>query len=112
MRDRGKRRKLTCVLHVISLIHEVALVASLDVARLKEQFVKIAIVTDSTCDWALDEFARRNVEMVPLKICFSNESFADQIEISTDEFYDRMIDAVQHIAAFAARLREVVRALG
>lgn len=92
--DRGKRRKLTCVLHVISLIHEVALVASLDVARLKEQFVKIAIVTDSTCDWALDEFARRNVEMVPLKICFSNESFADQIEISTDEFYDRMIDAV------------------
>ena len=32
--------------------------------------------------------------MVPLKICFSNESFADQIEISTDEFYDRMIDAV------------------
>ena len=94
MRDRGKRRRLTCVLHVISLIHEVALVASLDVARLKEQFVKIAIVTDSTCDWALDEFARRNVEMVPLKICFSNESFADQIEISTDEFYDRMIDAV------------------
>ena len=56
--------------------------------------MKIAIVTDSTCDWALDEFARRNVEMVPLKICFSNESFADQIEISTDEFYDRMIDAV------------------
>jgi len=82
------------MLHVISLIHEVALVASLDVARLKEQFVKIAIVTDSTCDWAFDGFARRNVEMVPLKICFSNESFADQIEISTDEFYDRMIDAV------------------
>lgn len=82
------------MLHVISLIHAGPLVASLDVARLKEQFVKIAIVTDSTCDWALDEFARRNVEMVPLKICFSNESFADQIEISTDEFYDRMIDAV------------------
>ena len=56
--------------------------------------MKIAIVTDSTCDWAFDEFARRNVEMVPLKICFSNESFADQIEISTDEFYDCMIDAV------------------
>lgn len=82
------------MLHAISLIHAGPLVASLDVARLKEQFVKIAIVTDSTCDWALDEFARRNVEMVPLKICFSNESFADQIEISTDEFYDRMIDAV------------------
>lgn len=56
--------------------------------------MKIAIVTDSTCDWAFDEFARRNVEMVPLKICFSNESFADQIEISTDEFYDRMIGSV------------------
>ena len=72
MRDRGKRRKLACMLHVIGLIRAGPLVASLDVARLKEQFVKIAIVTDSTCDWAFDEFARRNVEMVPLKICFSN----------------------------------------
>ena len=52
------------MLHVISLIHAEPLVASLDVARLKEQFVKIAIVTDSTCDWALDEFARRNVEIL------------------------------------------------
>ena len=111
----GKRRKLTCMLHVISLIHAEPLVASLDVARLKEQFVKIAIVTDSTCDWALDEFARRNVEMVPLKICFSNESFADQIEISTDEFYDRMIDAVDLPSTSQPSPHDfarVVRALG
>ena len=53
--------------------------------------MKIAVVTDSTCDWAFDTYAERNVEMVPLKIQVDGESFADQIEISTEEFYDRMI---------------------
>ncbi len=55
--------------------------------------MKIAIVTDSTCDWALEEYAEHNVEMVPLKIQVDGESFADQIEISTEQFYDRMISA-------------------
>lgn len=55
--------------------------------------MKIAIVTDSTCDWAFDEYAARNVEMVPLKIQVDGKSFADQIEITTEQFYDRMIAA-------------------
>lgn len=55
--------------------------------------MKIAIVTDSTCDWKFEEYAARNVEMVPLKIQVDGESFADQIEISTEQFYDRMIAA-------------------
>lgn len=54
---------------------------------------KIAIVTDSTCDWDFPEYARRNVTMVPLKICFGDQTFKDQYEIGTEEFYDRMIAA-------------------
>ena len=57
--------------------------------------MKIAIVTDSTCDWAFEDYAARNVEMVPLKIQVEGESFADQIEISTEQFYDRMIEAAE-----------------
>ncbi len=57
--------------------------------------MKIAIVTDSTCDWKFEEYAARNVEMVPLKIQVDGESFADQIEISTERFYDRMIAAAE-----------------
>ena len=55
--------------------------------------VNIAIVTDSTCDWKPELYAARHVEMVPLKIQVDGESFADQIEISTEDFYDRMIAA-------------------
>ena len=54
-----------------------------------------AIVVDSTCDWEFPEYAERNVTMVPLKIEVGGESFADQYEISSDEFYDRMAAAEQ-----------------
>lgn len=53
--------------------------------------MKIAIITDSTCDWAFPEYAERNVRMVPLKICFGEQSYTDQYEISSEEFYDKMI---------------------
>lgn len=54
---------------------------------------KIALVTDSTCDWDFQEYERRGVTMIPLKICVGGESFKDQYEIGTEEFYDRMIAA-------------------
>ena len=52
--------------------------------------MKLAIVTDSTCDWTEEEYATHNVTMVPLKIMVGEESFLDQSEISSEEFYDRM----------------------
>lgn len=53
--------------------------------------MKLAIVTDSTCDWSEEEYISRNVTMIPLKIVVGEESFLDQKEISSEEFYDRMI---------------------
>lgn len=55
--------------------------------------MKIAIVTDSTCDWSPEEYERGNVVMVPLKIQVGEESLLDQIELSSEEFYDRMLAA-------------------
>ena len=53
--------------------------------------MKIAILTDSTCDWHFEDYAARGVTMVPLKVSFGEESFTDQYEISCDEFYDKMV---------------------
>ncbi len=53
--------------------------------------MKIAIVTDSTCDWNFDDYAARGVRMVPLKVCFGEDAFTDQYEISSEEFYDKML---------------------
>lgn len=55
--------------------------------------MKIAIITDSTCDWPVEDYAARNVTMVPLRICFGEESLLDQREIASEEFYDRMLEA-------------------
>ena len=52
--------------------------------------MKIAIVTDTTSDLTIQECERRNVVLIPLKICFGQESFTDQYEISPEEFYDKM----------------------
>lgn len=52
--------------------------------------MKLAIVTDSTCDWSSEEYEMNDVAMIPLKILVDNEEFLDQTEISSEEFYDRM----------------------
>ncbi|WP_139652743.1 DegV family protein [Raoultibacter phocaeensis] len=53
--------------------------------------MSIAIVTDSTCDWSLEEYERRNVVMVPLTIQVGEASLLDQVELVSEDFYDRMI---------------------
>lgn len=53
--------------------------------------MRIAIVTDSTCDWHFEDYAARGVSVVPLTVSFGEESYADQYEISCDQFYDKMI---------------------
>lgn len=53
--------------------------------------MNVAIITDTTSDWTIEACQDRNVIMIPLKICFGEESFKDQYEISSEEFYDKMI---------------------
>lgn len=57
--------------------------------------MRIAIVTDSTCDWSPEEYEQNNVVMVPLKIQVGGESLLDQVELPSEEFYDRMEAAAE-----------------
>lgn len=52
-----------------------------------------AVVVDSTGDLLEQEYRDLDVVMVPLTIEVGGESFKDQIEISSEEFYERMAAA-------------------
>lgn len=51
---------------------------------------RFEIVTDSTCDLPLDLLASLDVTVVPLTVFFGADSFLDQVDISSEEFYDKM----------------------
>ena len=55
-----------------------------------------AIMSDSTVDWTLEECAARQVVLAPLNIEIDGEVLRDQTEISTEDFYDRML-AAEHL---------------
>jgi DegV family protein with EDD domain len=50
----------------------------------------IRIVTDSTCDLPPAEIARHHIAVVPLYINMDDESYLDGIDISRQEFYERL----------------------
>lgn len=52
--------------------------------------MSFAVVTDSTCDWNPSEYQGRKVTMVPLTVTVGGEDFRDQVDISSEEFYERM----------------------
>lgn len=50
----------------------------------------VRIVTDSACDLTDDEVEKLGIDIVPLEIRLDDESFADRVELSTDDFYKRL----------------------
>lgn len=54
---------------------------------------RVAIVTDSTADLTPDQLATHGITMVPLNVHFGDETFQDQVEISTDQFMGRLASA-------------------
>ena len=53
--------------------------------------MSIAIVTDSGCDILPDVAKKQGITVVPLHVIFGDESYRDMIDISSDDFYQRMI---------------------
>jgi DegV family protein with EDD domain len=51
---------------------------------------RIAIVTDSTSDLPADLAARNRITVVPLNVHFGNTVLRDQIDITIDEFMERL----------------------
>jgi DegV family protein with EDD domain len=52
--------------------------------------MKISIVTDSTCDLPEDLVQQYEIQVVPNLVIFDGRSFRDGLDISRQEFYERM----------------------
>ncbi|HEV2108972.1 MAG TPA: DegV family protein [Thermomicrobiales bacterium] len=52
--------------------------------------VRVAVVTDSTADLPPELQEQHGITVVPLTVHFGEESFRDQIDISTDDFMERL----------------------
>jgi len=52
----------------------------------------IKVVTDSTCDLPEEIIAEYGITVVPLYINFGNQSYLDGVELSRQEFYERLPD--------------------
>lgn len=57
---------------------------------------RIAVVTDSTCDMGPEALAAIDVTMVPLKVHFGDDTFADFVDFTPAEFYPKLIAAKQN----------------
>jgi DegV family protein with EDD domain len=55
----------------------------------------IKIVTDSTCDLPPEVFKQYDITVMPMRIHFGTETFLDGVNISRDEFYQRLRAAPQ-----------------
>jgi DegV family protein with EDD domain len=51
---------------------------------------RVAIVTDSTADLPAEIRTARQITVVPLNVQFGEETYRDQVDITTDEFLERM----------------------
>jgi len=51
---------------------------------------KVKIVTDSTADIVVDVREKYGIKMVPLKILFRDETYLDAIDLTSDNFYDKL----------------------
>jgi len=53
----------------------------------------IKIITDSTSDISLDDAKSLGIEIIPLNIHFGEETYKDGYEISTDEFFNKLVNS-------------------
>ncbi len=51
----------------------------------------VRIILDSSSDFLLDEFKEKNMEMVPYSVTFGSESYLDGIDITREEYFDKLI---------------------
>lgn len=56
---------------------------------------KVAIVTDSTADLTPELVEELGVTIVPLQVIFGNEAYREGVDITTEEFYERLVKSRQ-----------------
>ncbi len=57
---------------------------------------RVALVTDSTCDIPADWRKKFDIAVVPLTIVFGSQTYLDGVEMSAEEFYQRLARDPKH----------------
>ena len=50
----------------------------------------VRIITDSTCDITLEDREKMDINVVPLTVNFTDASYADGIDITNEQFFDKL----------------------
>ena len=50
----------------------------------------VRIITDSTCDLSCDDRERMNIKVIPLTVNFPDASYQDGVDITNEEFFDKL----------------------
>lgn len=50
----------------------------------------VIILSDSTCDLSKEILEERNIQVIPLKVCFNEEVYLDQVNITASELYEKV----------------------
>jgi len=58
--------------------------------------VTVAVVVDSTADIPQQMRAELGISVVPLTILFGNQSFSDGVDMTSDQFYARLVESNVH----------------
>ncbi|SFM23922.1 EDD domain protein, DegV family [Gracilibacillus orientalis] len=57
--------------------------------------MKVAVITDSTAYISDSHRKEKNIHMVPLNVVIGNDSYQEEIDISTEEFYQKIKEVEQ-----------------
>lgn len=52
--------------------------------------VKIALVTDSSCDLDIKTLEANNINVIPLRIIYSDREYRDRVDITPEEIYNKL----------------------
>src|SRR5690554_4786757 len=58
--------------------------------------MKIKFVVDSTCDLSKDLIEKYDIAVVPLTINWMGKSFKDGVDMSSDEFFSKLVSVEDH----------------
>lgn len=53
--------------------------------------MSICIMTDTMCDVPIEFVSKYNIRVMPLTVHFGEESFLDGVDITTEEFFERLV---------------------
>ena len=68
----------------------------------------IKIVCDSTCDLSQEIIQERNIETFPLKVCFGEDMYLDQVNLTADQMYKKVEETGTLPKTAAATIEEFV----